>query len=80
MTEEKLTQEIIDLANKWYEGDINEDEFKKQAQNLVKIDRYEQLMLGGVVCQRVQLCVVCDEKEVKEPFDCCCSEKCYDSL
>ena len=25
-------------------------------------------------------CVVCGIKPIKEPFDCCCSEFCYDDL
>lgn len=25
-------------------------------------------------------CVVCGTKPIKEPFDCCCSETCYDAL
>ena len=63
MTEEKMTQEIIDLANKWYDGDIQEEEFKKQAENLVKIDRYEQLMLAGVVNRRELLLDFADYSE-----------------
>ena len=68
MTEEKLTQEIIDLATKWYEGDIQEEEMKRQAQNLVKIDRYEQLALCNVGCSlpsKEELFSVC-EKIVEE--------------
>ena len=40
----------------------------------------EQLTLTSVGVRSEQLCVVCDVKEVKEQFDCCCSKKCYDEL
>lgn len=40
----------------------------------------KQLTIPVVGSQRELLCVVCGDNEVKEPFDCCCSERCYDSL
>ena len=40
----------------------------------------EQLISSYVNNRREQLCVVCGDKEAKDPFDCCCSENCYDNL
>jgi hypothetical protein len=49
MTEEKLVEEILEIASELDRGDITFDEAQIKAQNLVRIDRYEQLIIPDVV-------------------------------
>ena len=49
MTEEKLVEEILEIASELDRGDITFDEAQIKAQTLVRIDRYEQLIIPDVV-------------------------------
>jgi hypothetical protein len=49
MTEEKLVEEILEIASELDRGDITFAEAQIKAQTLVRIDRYEQLTLNVVV-------------------------------
>ena len=52
MEETKLVEEILEIASELDRGDITFDEAQIKAETLVKIDRYEQLILSGVSQQR----------------------------
>ena len=43
MTEVKLVEEILEIASELDRGDITFDEAQIKAENIVRIDRYEQL-------------------------------------
>ena len=48
MEETKLVEEILEIASELDRGAITFDEAQIKAENLVKIDRYEQLILHDV--------------------------------
>jgi hypothetical protein len=54
MTEEKLVEEILEIASELDRGDITFNEAQIKAQTLVRIDRYEQLTIPVVVGQSEQ--------------------------
>tara|TARA_R110002050_G_scaffold286673_1_gene437403 strand:+ start:383 stop:634 length:252 start_codon:yes stop_codon:yes gene_type:complete len=58
MEETKLVEEILEIASELDRGDITFDEAQIKAETLVKIDRYEQLILSGVSQQRELLIAV----------------------
>ena len=49
MTEQELVNEIIKLASELDRGDITPDDITIKAENLVRTDRYDQLILSGVI-------------------------------
>ena len=66
MTEEKLVEEILEIASELDRGDITLDEAQTKAETLVRIDRYEQLISPDVV-QQSEL-YTCDCKVCGKPF------------
>ena len=66
MTEEKLVEEILEIASELDRGDITFDEAQIKAQTLVRIDRYEQLIIPDVV-QQSDL-YTCECKVCGKPF------------
>jgi hypothetical protein len=69
MNEEKLIDSIIELACELDRGDINLDELVKEAYDLVKKDRAEQLTLTDVGNCPFEayavFCIECDRKGLK---------------
>ena len=61
MTEEKLVEEILEIASELDRGDITFDEAQIKSQTLVRIDRYEQLIIPDVSHQR-ELLIAYTEK------------------
>ena len=70
MTEVKLVEEILEIASELDRGDITFDEAQIKAENIVRIDRYEQLTIPIVVksfyCQTKR----CDKSKNKQCDQC----------